>query len=70
MGAIGNKKEAAKKQNNGTIRRNRFIEILAQIGKVFIAITFGVFFAGVYTAAMSAMIERISSLRNFLLLID
>ena len=45
------------------------VEILAWIGRVYIAITFGVLFAGVYMAALTALIERIDSLRTFIILI-
>jgi hypothetical protein len=52
-------------QANGTTRRFILIEFLAFIGRVFIGITLGVVFAGVYAAALTAFIERISSLINF-----
>ena len=52
-------------QPNGTMRRFFIIEILAFVGRVFIGITLGVIFAGVYAAALTAFIERISSLINF-----
>lgn len=52
-------------QINGTMRRFILIEFLALIGRVFIGITLGVVFAGVYAAALTAFIERISSLINF-----
>lgn len=52
-------------QANGTTRRFVLIEFLALIGRVFIGITLGVVFAGVYAAALTAFIERISSLINF-----
>jgi hypothetical protein len=48
-------------------RRPEWVEILALIGQVFIAITLGVVFAGVFTAALSAMIERVNFLGEFLL---
>jgi len=47
-------------------RGSRLVEVLSRIGQVFIAITFGVLFAGVYTAAMTALIERLSFLWNFI----
>lgn len=52
-------------QANGSTRRFILIEFLAWIGRVFIGITLGVIFAGVYAAALTAFIERISSLINF-----
>lgn len=51
---------------DGTPRRNRIIEGIAWIGRIFIAITFGVLFAGVYMSALTAMIERLSTVINFL----
>jgi hypothetical protein len=35
------------------------LELLAKIGQIFIGITLGAMFAGVYTAAISAMVERL-----------
>lgn len=42
-----------------------WLQVISNIGLVFIAITFGVLFAGVYAAAMSALIERLDFLINF-----
>jgi hypothetical protein len=36
------------------------------LGQVFIAIAFGALFAGVYASALTAFIERVSSLLTFL----
>ncbi|MBL8098734.1 MAG: hypothetical protein JNK81_06105 [Anaerolineales bacterium] len=55
----------ARPQANGNPRRFVLIELFAFIGKIFIGITLGVIFAGVYAAALTAFIERISSLINF-----
>jgi hypothetical protein len=49
---------------DGTVRRNPVIESIAPAGRIFIAITLGVLFAGVYMAALTAMIERLSSIIN------
>ncbi|MBT3239893.1 MAG: hypothetical protein HON98_04660 [Chloroflexi bacterium] len=38
--------------------RNLIMEWISSVGKVFIAITFGVIFAGVYSSAMTALVER------------
>ncbi len=35
------------------------LELLAKVGQIFIGITLGAMFAGVYTAAISAMVERL-----------
>jgi len=56
---------SATRAADGSIKRSVIFEFLAWIGRVFIAITFGVLFAGVYMAALSAMIERLSSMINF-----
>jgi hypothetical protein len=50
---------------DGTARRNRIFEWIAWIGRIFIAVTFGVLFAGVYMAALTAMIERLGFLIDF-----
>ncbi len=42
--------------------RPKLIDTLAKIGQGFIAITFGVIFAGVYSAALTALVERINFL--------
>lgn len=47
-------------------QRNLVINILSIVGQVFVAITFGAMFAGVYTAAITALIERLYFLRNLL----
>lgn len=56
----------AKRGDDGQYRRNPIINIIALIGRVFIAITFGVLFAGVYSAALTAFIERIDFLSTFI----
>ena len=50
---------------DGSIRRMRLVELLAWFGRIFIAITLGVIFAGVYSAALTAFIERINFLITF-----
>jgi len=47
-------------------RRLGLIELFAWVGRVFIGITLGAIFAGVYAAALTALIERLSSLINFI----
>jgi hypothetical protein len=56
----------AKQESDGTAKRNIFIKILTWVGRVYIAITFGVLFAGVYMAALTALIERMDSIRIFI----
>lgn len=55
----------ARPKADGSMRRFGPIEILAWVGRIFIGITLGAIFAGVYAAALTALIERISSLINF-----
>jgi len=59
----------ARTRPDGAVRRPGFIEALAWIGQIFIAVTLGVTFAGVYAAALTAFIERMSSLLRFIGLI-
>ena len=59
----------ARQQSSGVTNRNILINILTQVGRVYIAITFGVLFAGVYMAALTALIERIDSLHNIIILL-
>jgi hypothetical protein len=55
----------ARPKADGSMHRLGIIEIFAGIGRVFIGITLGAIFAGVYAASLTALIERISSLINF-----
>lgn len=57
---------SAARAQDGTIKRNSIFEGIAWVGRIFIAITFGVLFAGVYMAALTAMIERLSSIIDFI----
>ncbi|HET9912595.1 MAG TPA: hypothetical protein VFQ13_11940 [Anaerolineales bacterium] len=50
---------------DGTPKRPRLLEMAAWVGRIFVAITLGVIFAGVYMAALTAMIERLSSIIDF-----
>jgi len=46
-------------QSNQPPRRPRWIELLAGIGQIFIGITLGALFAGVFAAALTALIDRL-----------
>ena len=50
---------SARVQPDQTVNRSPFIETLARIGQIFIAITLGALFAGVYAAAITALIDRL-----------
>ena len=43
-----------------------FIESISKIGKVFLAITFGALYAGVYLSSLAALVERLSFIWDFL----
>ena len=56
---------SASRSPDGTAKQNRVLETIAWVGRIFIAITLGALFAGVYMSALTAMIERLSSIINF-----
>lgn len=51
----------ARKLDDGSVQRNAVIQALTRIGRFYIAISFGVLFAGVYVAALTAFISRVDS---------
>lgn len=55
----------AQARPDGSIRRFFLVEILAAVGSIFVAITLGVLFSGVYSAALTALIERLHFLGSF-----
>jgi len=56
----------ARPKADGSMHRLGVIEVMAWVGRIFIGITLGAVFAGVYAAALTALIERIASLINFI----
>jgi len=50
---------SAKKTSNGKVERSKLIENISSIGGIFIAITFGALFVGVYSAALITLISRL-----------
>jgi hypothetical protein len=48
-------------------KRGKLVGLLSWVGQIFIAITFGVLFAGVFMAALTALIERLNFIVTFLL---
>jgi len=54
---------------DGSTSQNVVVKALTLVGRIYIAITFGVLFAGVYMAALTALIERVDSLRKVILLL-
>jgi len=47
-------------------QRGKLVDGLSWVGQIFIAITFGVLFAGVFMAALTALIERLNFIIAFL----
>ena len=57
---------SASRAADGKVKRNRILEGIAWVGRIFVSVTLGVLFAGVYTSALTAMIERLSAIINFI----
>jgi hypothetical protein len=56
-----------RKQRAREGKRAAWMEITARIGQIFIAITFGALFAGVYLAAIAALVDRLDFLKEVVL---
>lgn len=56
----------ARAKADGSMHRFGLIEGMAWVGRIFIGSTLGVIFAGVYAAALTALIERFDSIINFI----
>ncbi len=56
----------AQRSAKGEARPNRIIRWLGGLGQAFIAIAFGTLFAGVFMAALTALVERVGFLWRFL----
>lgn len=59
----------ARPRTNQPPQRSAPVEALAWVGQFFIAITFGALFAGVYTAALAALVERWTFIADLIRLI-
>lgn len=55
---------SAKINPDKSIRRHPVVEVLSVVGQVFIGITLGALFSGVFSAALSALIERVDFLKT------
>jgi hypothetical protein len=55
----------ARQTASGIAKREIAIEIVSRVGEIFIAIVLGAIFAGVYIAALSAFIERMHFIWNY-----
>jgi len=51
---------------NQPASRPKWLAALAWLGQIFIAITLGALFAGVYSAALTALIERVNFFKDFI----
>ncbi len=60
---------SARTVSGGAVHRFGLVEVLAWVGRIFIAITLGVLFAGVFLAALAALIERFASWADFFALL-
>jgi hypothetical protein len=60
---------AARRVVTGQAQRSRLTAILAYIGRIFIAVTFGVMYAGTITASMLILTQRFQFLRQVIQLI-
>jgi len=56
----------ARQKPDGSTKRFAPVDMAAWLGRIFIGITLGAIFAGVYAAALTALIERVSSLVIFI----
>lgn len=54
------------RSQQGSAQRPLWLQLLSWVGQAFIAVTFGVLFAGVYAAALTALIERLDFLVDFI----
>jgi hypothetical protein len=54
----------ARQRPGGIPKRPDWVEALARVGRIFIAITLGVIFAGVLMASLTALIERVQFLQD------
>lgn len=57
----------ARQYPNQPAHRPKWLEWTGWVGQAFIAMTFGAIFAGVYSAALTALIERIYFIKDFIL---
>lgn len=56
----------ASSKPDGSTKRFFLVDLFAWLGRIFIGLTLGAIFAGVYAAALTAFIERVSSLVVFI----
>lgn len=56
----------ARQKPDGSTKRFALVDMVAWVGRIFIGITLGAIFAGVYSTALTALIERVSSIVIFI----
>lgn len=61
---------SAQKERSGETRRARFNAVLAYIGRTFIAVTFGVMYAGALMATVLVLAQRFDFLRSVLTMLS
>jgi len=54
----------ASQKGQQPVQRAHWIEVLSRIGQVFIVITLGALFAGVYLATIAALVDRVGFIRD------
>jgi hypothetical protein len=59
----------AQKERSGVTRRSRFNALLAYVGRTFIAVTFGVMYAGALMATVLVLAQRFEFLRSVLVML-
>lgn len=56
----------ARQKPDGSAKRFILVDLFASLGRIFVGIALGVVFAGVYAAALTALIERVAAVVNFI----
>jgi len=56
----------ARLDEQGEIHRPGWIEALAWVGRIFITLTLGVLFAGLFSAALTALLERLAAIATLI----
>jgi hypothetical protein len=61
---------SARNKDDQQAKRTPIVNVMARIGQIFIGVTFGALFAGVFSTALLALINRLDFLRNAVLTIS
>jgi len=57
---------SATQKDQAVVERAAWIEAVARVGQVFVVITLGALFAGVYLATLAALVDRVGFVRDFI----